>query len=431
MSLLGKLFGSRTAVSERARADALFAEGSFGAAKLAYERAFDLAKGTDDAARPVLVTRIDACRDALARQRIVQADALLAQGQDAIAVEELRSAIDTAADAALVHDAQDRIERLERAAARQHVQQQQRGEPAAEDRFEMLAGGFEEDQYAEYRAHGERIETALLALHDGKIEKARAILEDELPKTDAPRYLWFELGRARLATGEIEAGAAALTTFLSTLHADEGGDARLLAHIELAQVEQSKGDTNAAVQQYEAALDAMPDDPRPYLALSAFLRREGAPEEAAEVAQAGLDALAEAQSPWQLWQALGLAQADAGHDDRAVEQLERVIDFLVAQRHVEPPPEGTLRLAQLYERKGKPARALDLYSLLARGSDTANLCDYHVHAARLMNALGLDRDARSMLQRAIELAGDDVELAASLKARLPPLERGPRSPEDR
>ncbi len=421
MSLLGKLFGGRTLESERARADALFANGEFGAAKLAYEKAEDLSKGDGDA-RTYVIARKDECRDALARGRIEQAEMLLGLGDVTLAVEDLRGAIDTAASPAIVHEAEDKLARIERAAAQQQLEG---ALPGAEDRFELLAGSFEDDQYAEYKALGVRVEEAIVLMHDGEIAAARVILEDELPKADGPRYLWFELGRARLADGAAEAGSLALRTFLGKLHAEEGGDARLIAHMELGQVAQELGDADAAVQQYEAALEAMPNDPRPYLALSMFLRKQGTPEEAIEVVQAGLDALDESQSPWRLWQELGLAHADAGQDERAVSWLERVIDFLVGRQHVEPAPEGAVRLAQLYEQQGKPARALDLYSILARGSDLPNLCSYHSEAARLMTDLGLAREARRMLQRASELAGGDAELKSSIEARLAALAESP------
>jgi tetratricopeptide (TPR) repeat protein len=192
----------------------------------------------------------------------------------------------------------------------------------------------------------------------------------------------------------------------------------MIAHIELAQVLQTKGEVDAAVEQYEAALDAMPNDPRPYIELAAFLRKEGTPEEAIEVVQAGLDALDETQAPWRLWQELGLAQADAGHDAQAIESLERVIDFLVAKQRVQPPAEGTQRLAELYEKQGKAARALDMYSLLVGSAEPAQLCGYYQEAARLMTQLGLNSEARRALKAAIAAAGEDAELKARLGTQL-------------
>jgi tetratricopeptide (TPR) repeat protein len=170
----------------------------------------------------------------------------------------------------------------------------------------------------------------------------------------------------------------------------------------------------------------LPDDPRPYLALAAFLRKEGSPDEAIEVVEAGLAALETERPEWRLWQELGLSHADAGRDAKAIEWLERVLDFLVAKQRVEPAPEGTLRLAQLHEKQGNLGRALDLYSLLASGSDLQNLCRYHLEAERMFRELGMPNDARRMLTRAIELAEDgDPALRERIAAALAQLDALP------
>jgi tetratricopeptide (TPR) repeat protein len=263
---------------------------------------------------------------------------------------------------------------------------------------------------------------ALLALHDGKIPEARLALEALVEKADGPRYLWFEIGRARLADGATDEGAEALTKFLATLHAEEGGDARLIAHMELAQLVHARGDFDGAVAHYESALEALPDDPRPYLAMANFFRREQLFDEAIEVLEAALAARDEADPDFRLWLELGLAFADAGRDEPAIAQLERVIDYLTRRNQRDLPAEGMLRLAGLYEKSERPARALDLYTLLADGNDRQSAFLYELEAARLMQALGLSAEARRMLQRAREDAPADEavrkrveELAQSLE----------------
>ena len=422
MSLLGKLFGARSLEAESARADALFAQEQFGAAKLAYERAVSLAKEAPDT-RATLEARIVACRDAIARAHLAEAERLVAQDSVELARDELRSATETAADAGLIRSAQERMERLERAAVREQLAHN--AQPLAEDRFEMIAGSLEDDQYAEYVAHGEPVKQALLQLHDGQIPAARAALEQVIQTADGPRYLWFELGRARLADGDADGGSEALKRFLASLHEAEGGDARLLAHTELAQLVHQRGDFDGAVAHYEAALEAMPDDPRPYLAMASFFRREKLPEEAIEVLEASLDALEGQQPDFRIWQELGLAHADAGRDADATTFLERMVTQLSSLGHTDLPPEGTLRLAKLYERADAAARALDLVSLLAAGSDRPNLHVYHLEAARLMRGLGLTADARRMLQRARELVPDDESSQQRITQALDELEAAP------
>ena len=78
MSLLGKLFGKRSLDAERTHADALFEATEYGTAKLAYERAQDLAPDGSEI-KSHLITRVAACRTRFARRRIGRAHALIAQ----------------------------------------------------------------------------------------------------------------------------------------------------------------------------------------------------------------------------------------------------------------------------------------------------------------------------------------------------------------
>ncbi|MEY4578683.1 MAG: hypothetical protein RL701_3386 [Pseudomonadota bacterium] len=418
MSLLSKLFGSRSVDDEKAQADALFERGEFGQAKLGYERARGHSQAkTQPALQHTLAERISACRDAIAREHLAEAERLLARGQLDFAREELQQAAQTAADPALLRAASERSDQLERVVVQAEVAQQSLP-PDEDDRFELISGGFENDQYAEYLAHGEPVKRALLFLHEGNTAEARSLLEAVISGADGPRYLYFELGRARLAEGDTEGGQTALEKFLSVLHDDEGGDARLLAQIELAQLAHARGDFDGAVAHHESALTAMPDDPRPYLAMAGYFRRENLLEEAIDVLEAGLEALQGKPPDIRVWQELGLALADAGRDPEAIAWLERVVALLASQQHTDLPPGGTVRLAQLYERSGRASRALDLYALLARGSDRASLHEYHEQAARLMLTLGLRDDAHRMLLRARELAPDDAVVRARIEAAL-------------
>jgi tetratricopeptide (TPR) repeat protein len=420
MSLLGKLFGKRTLEQERAHADELFAAGEFGSAKLAYERTQDLARELPEV-KQALTLQIDACRDAIAKRRIGEAETLIGQGNLVFAREELQGAMETAASRELILQAEQRLQSLE-TRQRHEERAAEDGETSDEDRFEVISGSFDDDQYNEYTAHGEPMKRALLALHDGRIPEARKELEALIEHADGPRYVWFELGRARLADGATDEGTDALRKFLATLHPEEGGDARLIAHMELAQLVHAKGDFDGAVAHYEQALEALPDDPRPYLAMANFFRREQLFDEAIEVLEAALASRDEAAPDFRLWLELGLALADSGRDELAIVQLERVIEFLARRNQRELPAEGMLRLAMLYEKSERPARALDLFTLLADGSERQNAFAYELEAARLMQSLGLSAEARRMLQRAREDAPADEavkkrieELATSLE----------------
>jgi len=414
MSIFGKLFGARSLEEERAEAEALFARGDFGSAKLAYERA--LAKAKDPTTQQALAQQVNACRDALARQHLEAAEQYLQSGERELAREELQQVQQISEDPQLLRQVEDRLDQLERVSVHEEVAAH--FAPDEADRFELIAGGFESDQYAEYVAHGEQVQHALLLLHSGEdngAQQALQLLEAAIQHADAPRYLWFELGRARLACGKTLEAEAALTQFLSTLHAEEGGDARLIAHHELASIARERGDFEGAVAHYESALIALPDDPRPYLALANFFRREKMPEEAIEVLEAAQEAFQQKRPDFRIWQELGLSLADAGRDAQAIEWLERMVSALSSQHMTDLPPDGTVRLAELHERAGNKSRALDLFALLAQGSDRANLCLYHEQAARLLLDLGLHDDAHRMLVRARELAPNDPEIRERLE----------------
>jgi tetratricopeptide (TPR) repeat protein len=415
MSLFGKLLGRRSAADERKNADELWARGEFGLAKLAYERALAAAGGEPDDVRTELARRVEESRDALARARLAEGEKLLRAGAHELAVTELQGAIEIAASAEIIAEAERLIEGADRRDAREKATVV---ELSDEERFEVIAGSFEEQQYEEYAAHGDELRAALLAVYDGSAAQARPVLERLIAATSEPRYLLFELGRARLLDGDVDGGREALQRFVALFAEGEGGEARLVAHMELAAVHDERGDFDAAAAEYEAAVEAMPDDPRPYLAMALFFRRSKLPAEAIEVLTSALDVLPEQHRQWRFTLELGLAYADLGDDARAIELLEDVVAQLTARQHLDLPPECALRLAELHEKSGNKTRALDLYNVLSAGSDVANRFTYHRQAARLMLETGHRADARRMLARAAELAPDDPAVKAELDRQL-------------
>lgn len=415
MSLFGKLLGRRSAAEERQHADELYARAEYGLAKLAYERALAAARGEPEDTRAELARRVDECRDAIARTRIAEAERLLGAGQRDLALIELQGAADTAASRELVRECERLLETLERRDAREKATFVEQSD---DERFETIAGSFEEEQFAEYESYGGTFRAALLALYDGDAARALPELERLAREAEKPRYLLFELGRARLLQGDTAGGRDALERFVAQFGEGEGGESRLVAHMELAALHDEAGDFDAAAAEYEAAVEAMPDDPRPYLAMAMFFRRAKLPAEAIEVLDSGLEVLEEGQRQFRFTLERGLCHADLGDDARAIELLEEVVQQLTQRNHLDLPPECAVRLAELHEKSGQSVRALDLYNLLASGSDVQNHFVYHREAARLMQALGHTSDARRMLQRASEVAPDDPEIRADLARRL-------------
>jgi tetratricopeptide (TPR) repeat protein len=319
MSFLKKLLGRRDPESERSQADALFAEGDFGRAKLAYERAANAFEREAPETAAQLRARVNECRDALADQRLAEARRLHREGALELAFGELEAALEIAASDAVRTRAEALAAELEGGDA----------PPGDEDspasRYEMLAVAFEEAQRAEYDLLGPRMRDALLLLAEDHAGDARPLLEGLLEETELPRYLHFEVGRARLLTDDRPGARQALSAFLEALDPDEGGDTRLAAHLELATLAHEAEDFEAAVDQHQLAIEHAPEDPRPYLAMGRFFREESLAAEAIDVLQSAAAVLG-APHPL-ICRELALAHRQDGDAERARTLLQQALSL--------------------------------------------------------------------------------------------------------
>jgi tetratricopeptide (TPR) repeat protein len=418
MSLIKKMFGLRSFDELKQSADTLFETGDFGAAKIEYERAKERSKQASDDARNHVLTRINTCRDKLAEKRIDKALDFLRTDQLALAVSELENAIEIAASDEVIQRANKMIEEAEREEIQED--QIQPESQTDEERYAIIAGSWEEEQSEEYENYGSEFVDALLALDDNQVQQARERLEDLLQRAEDPHYLYFEVGKVRLLDGDLEKGAEAMRQFLTRIGPDEGGGMRLAAHTELARLANEANDFEGAVAQLQAAIEAMPKDPRPYLVMGNFLRQQGHLEEATAVLESGLNMMVacDVHPDWRIIQELGLTFADLENPQKAIEYLEQVVSILVARQHLDLPPQAATRLAELHEQSGNKARAADLYSMLAHGSDTENYFLYYKESGRLLAEIGVKVEARRALQRAIDLAPDDEQAKEALRLQL-------------
>ena len=427
MSLLKRLFGGKSFEELRAEADQRLAEERYGEAKLTYEKALDRGKDADEEARAAVRARIDECCDAIAKRRIAMGEQHIAEGELELAREELEGAVDTAVSEDVAGQAQRLLDDMERKDA---VERAEELEVTDEEKLAVLAGSWEDAQAEEYAEYGETFDRALVEMHDEKHEDARAKLEATLEAAEAPRYLWLEVGRARLLTGDLEAGEKAMRVFLETLEEGEGGDARLSAHRELAELCDERGDEEGALAELEAAVEELPEDPRPLIAMGHYFRTRGHPAEAVQVLETALDVMGESRPEWRVLQELGLACAASGDEERAIQLLESVLSMLVARNHYDYPPETAVALARLHEKHGKPERAADLFRSLTRGSDRRNHLAYHLEAARVLASLGLDEEARRMRERATALAKGNEEAERAVARRIAELDGVATDPAD-
>lgn len=412
MSWLGKLFGSKSAAEWLEKADTDWKEHDYGRAKLSYESAGAASDATAEQ-RAHAAARVIECRDRLAQARLAEAEKLAANNDEQsleLARSEIRNALEIGASESVLQQAQALSERLERGQARQHAEELANDET---DLLVAIAGTWEPEQAEEYEAYGETLTDALVALHQGRGDAALATLQGLVKDARDAHYLHFELGRAQLTSGDLEGGAATLRTFLASIGPDEGGEARLVAHMELAGIAKQRGDFDGAVAELENAIEALPEDPRPYVTLGVFLRKEGHAGEAIEVLEAAQQVIGDERPEWRILQELGLAHAAAGNTARAIELLEKVVQTFVSQRLTDLPPDTATALAELHEREGNKARAADLYATLARGTDREHLYNYTLNAGRLLLDLGQRNDALRLLQQATELAKTPEERTAA------------------
>jgi tetratricopeptide (TPR) repeat protein len=412
VGLFKKLFASDPE-SLRKKADALFESADYGPAKLAYEKAIEAAPEDE---RPALEQRVRDCLDRIARQRIDEAKAYLEQGMAELAESELAGALEVASDPSLVEEARRIADGLEAQDARAQATDEALSD---EERIALMMGQWEEAQAEEYESYGDALLEALLALHHERYDDARSTLEGLLDVAERPRFLWLEVGRARLVNEDLDGGRAALESFLDALAEGEASEAQVSTNLMLARLADDAGRFEEAMHRFEAAVKAVPDDYRPYLAMGAFLRHKGHDEEALAVLQTALELSQSNAVDWRLLEELGLAHEAAGKPKEAIKFLEQVIEFFTSRQVVDFPPDTATTLAALYEADGRAERAADLYRALTRGGDRERHALYHYEAGRLLRGLGLGDEARRMLTRAEALLdeGDD-ELRAKVAALL-------------
>ncbi|MGD8826197.1 MAG: hypothetical protein PVI24_14530, partial [Myxococcales bacterium] len=354
MSLLKNLFSSNPASLEK-KADALFAAGDFGPAKLAYEKALAVAPPE---AHDALRQKMGSCLDAIARRRIDEAKAYLSSGSIDLAAQEIEGALEVAIDETIRAEASALLDGLEVEDARAQAATL---DMTDEERIAVLMGQWEEAQAHEYEGYGDEVLEALVLLHKERVDEALARLESLAENAPAPRYLWLEIGRARLLGDDAAGGRDALERFLEALDGEEAKEPRIAVHLTLARLADEDGHFEQAMSHLEAAVQTAPQDYRPYLAMGSFLREKGHAPEALEVLTSALELSQQMGTDWRLLEELGLAAAQSEKTDEAVSFLEQVVEFFTNQHVTDLPPRSASTLARTYESQGRLERAADMY----------------------------------------------------------------------
>jgi tetratricopeptide (TPR) repeat protein len=210
-----------------------------------------------------------------------------------------------------------------------------------------------------------------------------------------------------------------LQRFLDAIDEDGPSETRLAIHLTLARLADEDGQFEEAMAHLDVAVQAMPRDYRPYLAMGTFLRDKGHGDEALEVLRTALELSRNAGTDWRLLEELGLTSEQVGKADDARWFLEQVIEYFTQHRITDFPPPTARTLAKLYESQGRLERAADMYRALCQGSDRERHAAYHYEAGRLLRELGLKDEAHRILTRAQALTPqDDETLHAQIAALL-------------
>ena len=109
--------------------------------------------------------------------------------------------------------------------------------------------------------------------------------------------------------------------------------------------------------EFERAVDNLPNDYHPYLAMGTYLRQKEHAPEAIEVLKTAQQVATTDEPDWRLLQELGLAHADNGQTKDSIAYLEQVIDFFNSYQEHDYPPSTALPLATLLESEGNLERA--------------------------------------------------------------------------
>ncbi len=427
MSLLRKLMGG-TFESNREKGEALFEEGQFGEARLAFERALARAKAVSPDEIKAVEERSGQCRLALAQAQIAEADRQLAQGDMAMAFDLLEEAKEICDAREIMEAVVDRQKRYESEDARRLVEE---GEDVSEEELmAIIAGTWTESQAEEYAALPEAFREAILSSHDKDHERAKALFEQVLSRTDlpvTPCYAWLELARERLALEDNEGAIESLDSFVTqvdesdddTFEDDESRD-RLVLALNL------KAEALSRLERFDEAKETLlyttrisKEDHNTFLVLGVFLRGREEYETAVKALNRAVELMGQMQPDFRVIRELGFTYLAMGKKDEAKESLGAVVEHLASRgEHDQFDPETTVALARLHEDKGDLREAADLFRHLAVGYDTKNHFMYNLEAARLLKSL---REDRSIIERhftrASELADNEEQMGLLEKIR--------------
>lgn len=225
-------------------------------------------------------------------------------------------------------------------------------------RSALIVARWTDTQRAEYVGYGAEVLHACLALEDGRFHDADRRFSALLEEFDDPVFLLYDAARARLLAGNPESAEHLLEQFVSKAGDRASPDQRLEVGVELATIAAERGDDDRAIARLGKLVEAMPRDPRAYLALGRFLRSRGFAEEALDVYRGFLSSNEVADTA--MLEESGLCELALGHTAEAERFFDEVIRRAKCTCGVKVPESTLTALASIYETTGRHAKAIEM-----------------------------------------------------------------------
>jgi len=221
----------------------------------------------------------------------------------------------------------------------------------------LIIAGWTDTQRAEYLGYGLEALLACRAFEEGRFLDANHRFTTLLAESDAPVHLLRDAGRAKLFCGEREEAEALFERFLEAGDGTISEDQRFLTHVDLATIADERGEVDRAIEWLSAVIGRN-DDPRTYLALGRYLRREGFVDEALDVYRGYLD---HEETPISaILEEAGLCHLARGDLPIAERHLGEVVRRARCSCGAKVPESTAAALASIYESTGRHAEAAEI-----------------------------------------------------------------------
>jgi tetratricopeptide (TPR) repeat protein len=419
MGFFKKLFGSKWRKCKE-RGDGYFDAGEWGRARAEFNeaiRSFEAESPADEIEKVTMRERLAIIDRKLLEMHLGEAERFETTGMAVRASEHLRTAME------FIHDDKQREEILTRIGAieatfaepdHKGLAKQAGPPPAAGDldaefesemAFTALLGAMDDDRADIYEALGAEFRKGFLALMNGELEAADAVLGPVLEADPQNPWLRFEVARLRLAQDNYTDAEQ-----LFRQAAELAPEALPILHTWI-QALWGLEQWERAERVVEQAFEIDDQDINNFVLAGQTCLRSGEFENGVEIVEAGVEAHERSITLYRLLGKLHMAAENAVAAQEAFESalgLRWVYDYETGQLQFDT--ESAFLAAGLYlQTRTNMARAEELYrSLLATGDDQ-NKPAFLAGAAQAMIALGNPDDAKKYLVDAASMLDEDAD----------------------